>query len=132
MRNLLPTLIILTATPLLFTTCAVYPISGDWDVELTYISVDTQNEPVETNGLSERFSLTFDKKGQVFKNGTLYGTYSRRANNRFKFFSQDRKIVFYAAFDGRHTLKGETLHIPNDHIFANWNAARRVKQKLTQ
>lgn len=117
MKNRFIVVLLFISTLILGLSCSYYSIEGEWLIRITYVS---QNN----SGTTEQYTLLFNKKGEVYKNGVHYGNFSRRANNRFKFFSKDRKVVFYAEFEDRNTIKGEALHIPNDSMFANWTATR--------
>ncbi len=100
-------------------SCAPYPLTGDWIVDMTFLASDNTSS-------SERFILRFEKSGKLYKNNKVYGAFEKRANNRIKFFSQDRKLVFYGQFINKNRIEGEGLHVPNDQKFAKWTALRRL------
>lgn len=99
-------------------SCAPTFLRGEWRVQITYLASDNTTS-------QERFVLRFDKEGNVYKNNKFYGRYEFRANKRFKFFSQDRKLVFYGELISKNRIEGEGLHIPNDQIFARWTGERK-------
>lgn len=91
---------------------------GEWQVEMVFTASDNTSS-------RERLTLRFDEDGKIYKNGKHYGLYKRLSRKRIKFFSHDRKLVFYGQFTRRGTIEGQGLHIPNDQIFASWTARRR-------
>ncbi len=112
--------IILIFLTLVLSACSKPSVLGEWQTEMTYTASDNTTS-------MERLTLRFDKDGKVYKNGQFYGQYDRKGRKRVKFFSKNRKLVFYGSFTNRHTIEGRGLHIPNDQLFAKWTAKRNAE-----